>query len=319
MAKDNLFLGMGRGSVGDVTFYRANGEQIARARNRRPRNPRTNQQQFQRAILATISQAYKAGKAIFDHAFEGESKGAGCQRRFLRENLKALRQAVAADLNSGVTTAADATARVVGPGSTIPVPNAYIISQGSYEQRLMTLAFRDNYYGAQLADSLDGETTKAYCLRNSLVVNDYYTICAFASTSNEAGWDSPLGQLASQPRCNFGFVRLRVKEEAFEDTAVLANWGQIFEAESSSQGSAFQLSDLLISDRVEPEQIVNNPDFFEGAIGVIRSRKDQDLRSNSVMAFSSAYGIIAPYIQPVWQAGTVQVGDSDLILEGGDF
>lgn len=319
MAKDNLFLGMGRGSVGDVTFYRANGEQIARARNRRPRNPRTNQQQFQRAILATISQAYKAGKAIFDHSFEGESKGAGCQRRFLRENLKALRQAVAADLNNGVTTAADATARVVGPGSTIPVPNAYIISQGSYEQRYFEIVKVESALTAKFPDNVNDETCAAYCERLGLIADDYYTVVVFATSSNEAGWDSPLGQLASQPRCNFGYIRFRVKSEALEDNTLLASLSQIFEAESSSTGSAFPLASWVPGDGISIPEIVGNPDLEQGAIGVIRSRKDQDLRSNSVMVFSSAYGIIAPYIQPVWQAGTVQVGDSDLILEGGDL
>ena len=51
MAKGNLFLGMGRGSVGDVTFYRADGQQLSRARNRKPRNPKTNAQLIQRASV----------------------------------------------------------------------------------------------------------------------------------------------------------------------------------------------------------------------------------------------------------------------------
>lgn len=319
MAKDNLFLGMGRGSVGDVTFYRANGEQIARARNRRPRNPRTNQQQFQRAILATISQAYKAGKAIFDHSFEGESKGAGCQRRFLRENLKALREAVAADLNSGVTTAADATARVVGPGSTIPVPNAYIISQGSYEQRFFGFHVSVGQLGVETPGADETETVAQYCANNGLLANDYYTILAFATKPNETGWESGLGQLANQPVCRFGFLRLRVKESALTDETTEFSLDAVFEAESSSTGRLLPLTEFSPGDTILPRLIVNDDAFTEGAIGVIRSRKDQDLRSNSVMAFTSAYGIIAPYIQPVWQAGTVQVGDSDLILEGGDL
>ena len=71
MAKGNLFQGMGRGKVGDVVFSRLNGEQISRVRNRHPKNPRSNSQLFQRAIMATVMQAYSAGKAIFDHSFEG--------------------------------------------------------------------------------------------------------------------------------------------------------------------------------------------------------------------------------------------------------
>ena len=42
MAKGNMLMGYSRGSVGDVTFARIKGQQIARARNRNPKNPKTN-------------------------------------------------------------------------------------------------------------------------------------------------------------------------------------------------------------------------------------------------------------------------------------
>ena len=75
MSKGNLFQGMARGSVGDVTFTRVNGQQVARVRNRKPKNPRTNKQLYQRAIMATVMRAYSAGRAIFDHSFEGVKFG----------------------------------------------------------------------------------------------------------------------------------------------------------------------------------------------------------------------------------------------------
>lgn len=75
MAKGNMFLGMARGKVGDVVFYRADGQQLSRVRNRNPRNPRTNAQLFQRAIMATVVQAYAAGKELFDHSFQGFQSG----------------------------------------------------------------------------------------------------------------------------------------------------------------------------------------------------------------------------------------------------
>ena len=86
MAKGNMLQGMARGKVGDVVFSRLGGEQIARVRNRHPKNPRTNAQLYQRAIMATVMQAYSAGKVIFDHAFQGREIGAGIQRRFMALN-----------------------------------------------------------------------------------------------------------------------------------------------------------------------------------------------------------------------------------------
>jgi hypothetical protein len=52
MAKDNLFLGTARGSVGDIVFSRLDGQQVARVRNRAPRNPQSPAQMVQRIIMS---------------------------------------------------------------------------------------------------------------------------------------------------------------------------------------------------------------------------------------------------------------------------
>ena len=64
MSKGNLFLGFGRGKVGDVVFYRSNGEQITRSLNRNPKNPRSESQLLQRIIMGTVMQAYSKMKSI---------------------------------------------------------------------------------------------------------------------------------------------------------------------------------------------------------------------------------------------------------------
>ena len=137
MAKGNMFLGMARGKVGDVVFYRADGQQLSRVRNRNPRNPRSDAQLFQRAIMATTVQAYTAGKAIFDHSFQGYSVGAQNQREFLKRNAKMLRELIATDINTPIATNQQ-KARVVAPGVSMPVPNAYVISRGTYDQSLFS-------------------------------------------------------------------------------------------------------------------------------------------------------------------------------------
>lgn len=95
MAKGNMFLGMSRGSVGDVTFYRSRGNQVARARNRKPMNPKTEAQTIQRMILATASKAYSRMKRIVDHSFQGVQYGGVSQSYFLKRAMEDLRNWIA--------------------------------------------------------------------------------------------------------------------------------------------------------------------------------------------------------------------------------
>lgn len=91
MGKGNMFLGQVRGSVGDVTFWVGNGQQISRVRRRQIGNPRSTGQQIQRMIFASVAAAYSRMKSIADHSFEGVKYGADSQARFMKENLNRLR------------------------------------------------------------------------------------------------------------------------------------------------------------------------------------------------------------------------------------
>lgn len=101
MAKGNLFLGYGRGKVGDVVFSRQNGEQVTRARNRAPRNPQSALQMLQRVIMKTTSAAYSMMKPICDHAFQGFSLGTPNQSRFAELNVALMRNQMRDAINSG--------------------------------------------------------------------------------------------------------------------------------------------------------------------------------------------------------------------------
>ena len=96
MAKGNMLLGFSRGSVGDLTFYRRNAQQITRARARVVKNPKTLQQQMQRAIMRTSVEAYKVIKEICNHSYEGVAYGANSYAEFQRQNMAMLRRLAAA-------------------------------------------------------------------------------------------------------------------------------------------------------------------------------------------------------------------------------
>lgn len=123
MAKGNLFLGQARGSIGDVVFWRGNGEQLSRTRNRRPANPRTDSQLSTRIILKTCSTAYS--KLMFDYAnqtFQGAKIGAENQRKFMSANSKILRDYIkqgADDMNFN------------GKDDTVTMLNRYRVSEGN--------------------------------------------------------------------------------------------------------------------------------------------------------------------------------------------
>lgn len=319
MAKGNLFLGMGRGSVGDVVFYRANGQQLSRARNRAPRNPKSDAQLIQRAISATISQAYKAGKVIFDHSFEGKEVPLGNQRRFLSANMRKLRSQV---FNELATPAAEAVAAVVSPGATYAVPNAYRIAEGSLIQSLfgLSVAATDTFIGpvATMVAATAGETVADYCLRNGLQAGEIFTIVGFGVDNGLSSED------LISPESSFGFCRLIVKESAITSTVAMtaATYGDFFTIDES--GATFPDSQLVtVGINLDQVCLVHSG---LGSMGVIRSRENSGLRSTSDMMTvieidatkENAYGVKPINLLTAWSPEFNGV-DSKLILEGGGF
>lgn len=92
-----MLLGYSRGSVGDLTFYRRNAQQITRARARVVKNPKTLAQQMQRTIMRTSVEAYKVMKEICDHSWEGVAYGANSYAEFQKQNMAMLRRLASVD------------------------------------------------------------------------------------------------------------------------------------------------------------------------------------------------------------------------------
>lgn len=133
MAKGNPLLGFARGSIGDVTFWRQDGEQHTRARNRNPKNPQTPLQLLQRVCLKTASQAYSLMQQICDHSFQGLQEGTKNQSRFIMANVADMRARLASEINSGdaaiITTSTKTN--FATKDTSLPVINEYIVSEGT--------------------------------------------------------------------------------------------------------------------------------------------------------------------------------------------
>lgn len=322
MAKGNLFQGMARGKVGDVVFSRANGQQVSRVRNRQPNNPRTNAQLYQRAIMATIMQAYSAGKDIFDHSFQGYKVGADNQNRFMTINTKKLRAAVASDVANGLT-GGGCTARVIGPGVKYPVPWTYQISEGSLPQDIM-----DCVGGLKHIGEVQNETVAAYLRRMGIQQNDIFTVVAFNCATNSSAFDVVFtagqggDEYAEQTKCIFLFARLRVKASAYNDATVISSittMDHIFEYDLSSNYTPSLNVHQMGAGILYPDEMPQSETLYTA--GVIRSRDNEDLRSTCVMEWpfdvASEYGLTTDYLLTAWAEGTTKIGESNLILEGG--
>jgi hypothetical protein len=326
MAKSRSFFGLRRGSTKTLTFQVLNGQQITKDRVSEVRNPRTNAQLYQRAIMATILQAYSHGKRIFDHSFQGKATGSACQREFMSLNAKMLRAAVANDINNNLIEG-NVTAICVKPGSSKPVPNAYIISRGSYNQNFFT--WNESNKKFSFPDKQANESCATYCNRVGLVPGDIYTIVAITYNRGNTTETWPEAH-QKQRECSFGFLRLMVKDSALTDSTEISSYIATL---SETAGVPFVITEKYncVSGNIvfDTEDAMGISDLGfsgnQGSIGVIRSRFDQDLRSDSVMHVANiiepkaATGLANPYILPIWKAGTEQMGDSDLILEGGNF
>ena len=327
MAKGNLFQGMGRGKVGDVVFSRLNGEQVSRVRNRHPKNPQTNKQLVQRAIMATIMSAYSAGREIFDHSFQGYSVGAGCQRRFLSLNANALRTQLASEWDTAA--AEESLAKVTAPKIQTPIPNQYVISEGSLTQELFQQSEGENGPDFILPGVLQGQKVNEYAALHNMNAGDIYTFVFITTSKTDANVLYKALGIASIDydtiyRGSFGWVRLIVKNVAGNSDAITANTplSTLFDVESGGIG-LFSAEGTTIGDLIDIESLAVTDDFEPSngyAIGLIKSRRDQDLRSNCTLtvAHPAEFGLYWNDLLTAWKAGTTQIGASDLILEGGD-
>lgn len=228
MAKGNMFLGMARGSVGDVTFYRKSGQQAARVRNRNPRNPKTEAQVIQRMILATASKAYSRLKSITDHSFEGIEYGSASQSHFLKRAMDDLRAFVAANYPTATETNLLNYRGLAEPNFGASAGSGLLISEGtipSIPAALTTGADPEfDHFGAIPHDNAiqsvmtaigaqkGDQITAVAMLSSGLVVKSRYVINADATTEElNVDWPSDADEDAfDQTSSLIGDVRISV-------------------------------------------------------------------------------------------------------------
>lgn len=327
MAKDNLFLGFGRGKIGDVVFYRRDGQQISRARNRAPRNPNTFKQQLQRAVSANVQRIYSAGIQVFNHSFEGLKVGEGNQREFIRLNMNKLRSLVVADYNLERADA-DCLGRIGAPGLTIPVPfDGMVISNGSVQQSVFAFDSTDGFLLPEpLRNQSDQiiENVGQYALRVGLIPADIYTFVAFGCDPLQGAELAYYGPADSYTKYAgiftqlFAFSQLRVKADVTEDETLITNSTTLSAFFEPGQVGNDITGRNLVS--AISQQAIDTR-MASGMIGCIRSREDSGVRSPSflhIVRGTYDYGLTVNYLEKAWGDRSRILG-SDLLLEGSDF
>lgn len=173
MAKGNMLLGMSRGSVGDVTFYRSGGSQRARARNRKPANPMTVRQQTQRAKFANAVKFHKQVTSnFFRFAYEDKKTNESDYNAFMRHNVG----------NSGFIGARASKI------ASWPALGLWEVTSGSLPEIDVTVDVENNIFGAALG--IVGEITTVGGLSSALIAlgdtwreGDILTVLLYRATS----------------------------------------------------------------------------------------------------------------------------------------
>ena len=160
MAQGNMLLGMARGSVGDVTFARSARKQVSRARNRKPKNPRTLAQCKKRVLMKTAALAYQLfQKDIADQSFEGAQNARENMQKFISLNIAKLRENETAD-----------NSLYAGKEMKEAVANRYILSNGTLNSGFWKPGYLDD--GFALAKP-NGDSVGVNELNNTITYRQF--------------------------------------------------------------------------------------------------------------------------------------------------
>ena len=284
-----MFLGLARGSVGDVTFYRRNAQQISRVRVRKVKNPQTNAQMWQRAINHTAVQAYSVLKSICDHSYEGVGYGAPSYSKFLSLNMAMLRREAAGTIqqSSGQRSYCPFDFKGI---TAMP----YVISAGSVQSADATFqAEGTSWEGVKVGVMPEGQTLASFTYKMLADMlhaqqGDQITVLRVPNPAVAGFEDEPLGRNLLLAR-----VILDPAEGDFETTAVfvdaqgnfainspnIRNEGDFIATTGGAQGNDLYFSvGALETDNV--------------GFAIITSRQQPDgswLRSNAVFLYNPLF------------------------------
>lgn len=349
MAKSKSFFGLRRGSTKSHTYSILNGQQITKDRVQTVANPKTQKQQFQRAIMATVMAAYSEMKEIEDHAFQGKKKGSENQREFMSRNLVAMRNAFL-QYQDNNTTAANQKYFAVGPKTPTVLPAEWILSHGTMEEQTF-LTYEDGNHRLNTPNIVSfREVSGGYQSTLGEIADDLgiipgmqITFVCVNATNGPRIYEVDSADYAGYHDFKFRYCRLVFKN--FDRSEVITTalpelytlFSNFINRAVDIARSTASLVQSLNEDGEFPQDAsylyYDAEDLLVGAafdetltagIGIITSMVDQDLRSTSKMEVRStanraqAVGLAWNWVPLAWQNAGANLGESDLYLEGGE-
>lgn len=298
MAKSKSFFGLRRGSTKTLTFSVFNGKQVTKDRVELVKNPRSLAQMQQRMAMATASAAYAKMKEIVDHSFEGVTYGLNNMSEFIKQNTKAIKDAIIDPANAKFAFNPYKDRNLYGGQFIISAGSASQIPAGMFEVACNFPDKTNVSFGNKTVEegNLSANSLYGYL---GIAVGDMCTICVIAKDDTDASGI-------------FGFVRLKAK--AAGTVAITAqNYTEYFDVESNLPLTMQQVTAGTI------DFILATPGTLEdGEVEycAIHSAKSSNgwLRSNAVMNVNGY--VLSPQYEDA--IATYPVGES-YVLNGGQI
>lgn len=236
MAKDNLFLGFGRGKVGDLVMYRAGGTQITRARNRSPKNPQTPLQLLQRVCMKTCAGAYSMLQDITNHSFQGRAEGTPSQSRFTELNIAFFRSLLRLEIESGDVEEIlmSQQTNFADKAASLPEFNPYIVSEGSIGK--LDAEFINGNFAVAFTVAVAGATAANLTYQNvvdglGLTRGDQITFLCLSVD------DSPEGEQNAGKFNGFRYARVILEPNDGDMSSLFLDNGAINKPNARNEGS----------------------------------------------------------------------------------
>lgn len=273
------------GKVGNVVFRKNGKQNVVSQRPASVKNPRSDDQQRQRAFIKTVASAYSVFKPICDHSFEGVTYGGKSMNFFNKENYRIVSSGAFAVLKNS---------------SNVVVPDAFLMAKGS-------IRWNNNWgeggqianIGKYLTDNkiTDISALKYFQLLEALGIKkgDQLTIINVSQTTPEFSLGS---NTVVQRACDMFYTRY-----IFDTSEVATTTTKALTAVADSSGE-FQLSGSILGEESELDwravlrvdakgvvKVVNQNAQAPYMYTAIISRKSADkwLRSTATMNVSDEY------------------------------
>lgn len=349
MARSKSFFGLRRGSTKSHTYSVLNGQQITKDRVQTVANPKTQKQQFQRAIMATVMAAYSEMKAIEDHAFQGKKKGSENQREFMSRNLVAMRNAFL-QYQDNNTAVANQKYFAVGPKTPTVLPAEWILSHGTMEEQTF-LNYEDGNHTfvtpalTSYRQASGGFTSTLGEIADNfgIVPGMQITFVCVNATHGPRIYEVDSANYAGYHDFKYRFCRLVFKyfdrsevvgtAQANLDELFVAFLGKVVDTARTTPSLYTSLSQDVEGPeagntfKYDAELLLVGAAFDEtltGGIGIITSMVDGVDRSSSKMQvrnienLATGLGLSWNWVPLAWQLNADGLGQSDLYLEGGE-